>query len=200
MTTDDPNSRPTEQRSTETDSGTDRTEPTPVRTGLRHGLLAVVATAFLLTVAAGAVAAHDNVPAEPGASGHCESGDDGGSFAVHGPGDHVNDFADAEEAQSAGQTAVHFAETRGECGGSGDAYLEVHVISAQNNAQYCYSGESDGDDGDTGHGDEPTDDATAGAGAGEVTVADGSRNYPPGHGENDNDACAYDANDTRSGG
>lgn len=175
------------------DSGDGVGGPPGLPTAVRQGLLFAVAALLLLTVAAGAVTAHDNVPAEAGASGHCESGDDGGSFAVHGPGDHVNDFADAEEAQSAGRMAVYFAETQGDCGGSEDRYVEVHVISAESNVQYCYSNESDGDEGDSGYGDEPTDDATASAGIGEVNVDDGSRNWPPGHPENDDDACTYNA-------
>lgn len=156
---------------------------------------------LLLAGGAGTVSAHDNVPVEPGASGHCESNDSGGSFAFHGPGDHENNFVSGPgEAGSAGEMVVYFAETQGDCGGSEDKYLEVHVISSQNNVQYCYSSESDGDDGDTGHGDEPTDNVTAGAGAGEITVNDGSRNYPPGHEKNDNDACEYNAHNNETSG
>lgn len=170
--------------------------------GLRRGLLIVAAVLLLTAIGAGAAVAHDNVPAEPGASGHCDSDEaDGGSFAVHGPGDHTNDFADAEEARSTGDMAVYFAETQGECGGNGSQYLEVHVISAQNNVQYCYDERSDGDDGDTGRGDEPTDNVTAGAGAGEVNVNEGSRNHPPGDPENDNGEreCTYDGHDSDDG-
>lgn len=169
---------------------------------LRRGLLLVGVTVLLLAVAAGTVAAHDNFPHEPGASGHCDNAEgDGGAFAFHGPGDHENNFADAEEAQSAATTVVFFAETQGECGGSNDTYLEAHVINSDSNVQYCYDEESDGDEGDSGRGDEPTDNATAGAGAGEINVNEGSRNHPPGHPENHNgdDECAYNAHNDSDG-
>jgi len=164
-------------------------------------VLTVVLAASLLSVgAAGSAAAHDNIPVEPGASGHCEDGESGGAFAVHGPGDHESDFVGPAEARSAASLAVYFAETQGECGSDDDRYLEAHVISAQTNAQYCYSEESDGDEGDEGHGDEATDPVTADAGAGEVTVNDGSRNWPPGHPDNGNDACDYDAHNSDESG
>lgn len=164
----------------------------------KHVLAALLAVSMLVAGGTGTVVAHDNVPVEPGASGSCGADGDGGAFAVHGPGDHENNFAGPDEAQSAARAAVYFARTGGECD-SGERYVEVHVISASQNVQYCYSEASDGDDGDTGHSSEPTDDVTAGNGAGEVTINDGSKNYPPGHQENDNDACEYHAhNDTQS--
>lgn len=161
-------------------------------------LALALGVSLLLAGGAGVVSAHNNIQYEPGASGHCESGDNGGSFAVHAPADDHYNYADGEEAQSGTQMLVYFAETQGDCGGTEDKYLEVHVISAAYNVQYCYSEQSDGDDGDTGHSDEPTDPVTAGAGAGEVTVNDGSRNYPPGHPANDNEACEFNAHNNES--
>ena len=159
-------------------------------------LLLLVLVASMLLSGAGPVAAHDNVPAEPGASGSCQDGDQGGAFAAHGPGDHENNLADEEEAESAAQGAVYAAETRGECGDD-NRYFEAHVISAAVNVQYCYSEESDGDEGDTGNGDDGTDNVTTGAGAGEVNVNDGTRNYPPPGQEddpqNEDQACEYNS-------
>lgn len=168
---------------------------------VRRGLFLAAATAVLLAVAAGGVAAHDNVPAEPGASGHCADNDSGGAFAFHGPGDHENNFVGPAEAQSAGAMAVYFAETQGDCGGGNETYLEAHVISAAVNAQYCYDERSDGDEGDAGRGDEPTDNATASNGLGEVNVNDGSRNHPPGDEENENgeSECEYNAHNKDDG-
>jgi hypothetical protein len=165
----------------------------------RVGLFLAAAT-VLVAVASGAVAAHDNIPQEPGASGYCDNANgDGGSFAVHF-GDHENNAMDPQEAQSAAQMAAYFAQTGGECGGSDDRYLEAHVISAQQNVQYCYGERSDGDDGDQGRGDDPTDAVTAAAGAGELNANGGSRNRPPGHEENNNGEaeCEYNAHNKYS--
>lgn len=154
-------------------------------------LLAVVLVVSVLAAGAtGSVVAHDNVPAEPGASGSCGAGDGGGSFAVH-VGDHENNLADEEEARNGSEAATYAAENEGDCGE--DGYFEVHVISAAKNVQYCYSERSDGDDGDSGNGNETTDNVTASNGLGEVNVNNGSRNYPP-PGDPDNSdggACTY---------
>lgn len=163
----------------------------------KHVLAALLAVSMLVAGGTGTVVAHDNVPVEPGASGSCGADGDGGSFATH-VGDHEQNYTGPAEVQSAAAAAVYFARTGGECD-SDERYVEVHVISASQNVQYCYSEASDGDEEDTGHGDEPTDNVTAGAGAGEVTVDDGSRNYPPGNPDNDNDSCAYNAhNDSQA--
>lgn len=164
----------------------------------KHVLAALLAASMLVAGGTGTVVAHDNVPVEPGASGSCNNADgDGGGFAVHGPGDHENNFAGPAEARSAARGAVYFAETGGECG-SNESYVEVHVVSAAQHVQYCYSEESDGDPGDTGHGDDPTDEVTAGNGAGELNVHDGMRNHEPGHPDyhDDGNACEYNQHDS----
>ena len=185
----------------QTARGGDRTgRPDSISSTLRRVGFLVAAVTVLLAVASGAVAAHDNVPQEPGASGYCDNANgDGGSFAAH-VGDHENNAADAQEAQSAAQMAVYFTQTGGECGGSDDKHIEAHTVSAQQNVQYCYDEQSDGDNGDEGRGGDPTDPTTAGAGAGEINVNDGSRNYPPGHEENENgdNECEYNAHNKPS--
>jgi hypothetical protein len=170
---------------------TDR--PTPGHRTAARALLIAATAVVLLAVAAGGVAAHDNVPAEPGASGHCADDGSGGEFNIHGPGDHETNLTNPAEVQSAVMMTMYFAQTQGECGADNETYLEAHVISADRNAQYCYGNRSDGDQNDTGRGDEPTDNTTAGAGLGEVNENEGSRNYPPGHARNENGEaeCRY---------
>lgn len=187
-------SRAMDRRSTRGPKGSTRLDPSALLVSGVQWLLVGAAIVVLLAVAVGGAAAHDTFIVEPGASGHCESGDEGGSFAHHA-GDHYVNFPDAESTQRTRDAVVYFAETEGDCGGDDQRYLEVHVTSTAANAQYCYDERSDGDDGDTGHSDEPTDPVTASNGLGEVTVNDGTRNAPPGseHEKNDNEqeACTY---------
>lgn len=177
----------------------------PGRPARARLILTCLLIASLLSVGAvGSVAAHDTVVVEPGASGSCDNADgEGGSFEVH-QGDHVehNSLMGPDEARSTIDAITHFVEHGGECESEheresteDDDYFEVHVNSAAQNAQYCYSEDSDGDSGDSGTGDEPTDSVTAGAGIGEVNVGEGSRDHPP----RGDGYCDYNRDGTESG-
>lgn len=163
----------------------------------RRVLAVVLATSLLLIGAVGPGLAHDNFPVEPGASGSC-----GGGSAEVTFGEHANSLVDPAEVGSAASAVTYFAENGGECE---DGYVEAHVRSAALTAQYCYSEESDGDSGDAGNGEDPTDAVTTTVGAGELNlgeVGNGTRNYPPGHADSEekNEAyCTYNRGGEESG-
>lgn len=174
----------------------------------RHLLLRVIRTLIIGTGAlvvvaggSGPVAAHDSVIVEAGASGTCGGGGgSGGSFETH-VGDHVEyiSHTDPEELNSTASAARYFVHHEGDCGS--DGYLEAHANSIALTVQYCYSEESDGDPGDEGNGDEPTDSVTASNGAGELNIADQGGEKPPGKsGEADgNTYCEYDKDGSETG-